>query len=712
MARAGKAKRKPGELRADAAGRIRGGEPKRSRGPRRKGSALRAVLYWSAVSFVWCVIAAAGLVAYNAEQLPAIDQLTVPKRAPNIAILADDGTLLANRGDSGPSVRLSDLPPYLPAAFVAIEDRRFYEHWGIDPVGVLRAAVSDALGHGGLQGGSTLTQQLARNLFLTQQRTLARKIQEAILAIWLEHRFSKNQILSLYLNRVYFGSGAYGVEAAAEKYFGRSARVVTLPQAAMLAGLMKAPSKLDPDRNPRGAEQRADEVIRAMRDQGKISPAAAQLALTRPAHAIRQKGDGSVNYAADYVMDALNDRIGAIDQDVVVRTTIDPRLQAAGERALTGELDKNGGRFRVRQGALVAMDPSGAIKALIGGAHYKASQYDRAVSAKRQPGSAFKPFVYLTALERGLTPDTIRQDAPITLKGWSPEDASRRYLGPVTLSQALSMSLNTVAVRIGLEVGAKNIVATAHRLGIRSQLHPDPSIALGTSEVTPLELTTAYLPFANGGFRAHAHIIEQVRTAKGKLLYDRTRRRLRRVIQPRYVAMMNAMMEKTLQTGTARRASLPGWQAAGKTGTSQDYRDAWFLGYTADVVTGVWLGNDDSSPTNRVVGGSLPVAIWSRFMRAALKDAPPVALPDAWRAPVASPPMASNSATGLFRFLASGSKPPQATSAKPRQIYAAAPMRERRSVRGLMPPANVPNSARGVRYAPRRKNFFETLFGG
>ncbi len=619
------------------------GAGRRAARPRR--SLLGRLAYWTLVLGVWGAIGVAGLFAYYASQLPPIDQLAVPKRPPNIAVLASDGTLLANRGDTGgAAVRLSELPPYLPKAFVAIEDRRFYSHFGVDPVGISRALVRDVVGGGGMQGGSTLTQQLAKNLFLTQERTLSRKIQEAILALWLERKYSKDQILELYLNRVYFGSGAYGVEAAAQKYFGKSAKLVNLSEAAVLAGLMKSPSRLAPNHNLKAANERAAQVITAMAEQGHITEAMAKLALAQPAQLNREKGAGSVNYAADYVMDMLDDTVGAIDQDIVVTTTLDSNLQTYAERALTDELNAKGDKYGVEQGALVALDPDGGVKALVGGRSYADSQFNRAVSAKRQPGSSFKPFVYLAALERGLRPDTVREDAPISIKGWNPENYSREYFGPVTLTKALSLSLNTVAVRLGLEVGPKAVVRTAHRLGIASELEANASIALGTSEVTPLELVTAYAAFANGGIGVQPHVIARVRTANGKQLYLRRNASNGRVIEPQYVAMMNAMMEETLLTGTARKAELPGWQAAGKTGTSQDWRDAWFVGYTSHLVAGVWLGNDDSSPTKKVSGGNLPVEIWSRFMKAAHQGVPATGLPlGDWRdanapSPEAPPP--------------------------------------------------------------------------
>jgi penicillin-binding protein 1A len=483
------------------------------------------------------------------------------------------------------------------------------------------------LHRGAAQGGSTITQQLAKNLFLTQERTITRKLQEALLALWLEHKFSKQQILELYLNRVYFGAGAYGVEAAAQRYFGKSARRLSLPEAAMLAGLVQSPSRLAPTRNPDGAARRAQLVIAAMAQQNMISAQAAKLALIAPARAKQPSGAGSVNYVADWVMDAVDDLVGHLDGDIVVDTSIDPTLQNAAEQALVDALAQRGQKLGVGEGALVAMTPDGTVRALVGGKSYAESQFDRAIAARRQPGSAFKPFVYLTALEHGLTPDSVREDAPISVKGWRPENYEHQYFGPVTLTQALADSLNTVSVRLTLEFGPAAVIRTAYRLGIVSPLEPNASIALGTSEVSPFELVSAYATFANGGFAASPHVVERIRTSDGKVLYARAPQALGRIVDARYVAMMNTMMHETLVSGTARHADLPGWQAAGKTGTSQDFRDAWFIGYTSRLVTGVWLGNDDSSPTRRATGGGLPVDIWSRFMKAALRGTAPAPLP-------------------------------------------------------------------------------------
>jgi penicillin-binding protein 1A len=576
------------------------------------------LIYWGVVLGVWALIAAAGALVWTVAHLPPIQSLEVPKRPPAIQILGLNGRTLATRGDmGGAAVALKDLPAYLPNAFLAIEDRRFYQHRGIDLVGVGRALVANVLRRNVTQGGSTLTQQLAKNLFLTQARTLDRKLQELVLALWLEHKFSKREIFELYLNRIYFGAGAYGVEAAAQRYFGKSARQVTLAEAAMLAGLVKSPSRLSPARNPDGAERRAHVVLMAMVEAGFINERLATAAIAQEPRILKATAGGTVNYVADWVMDVVNDLIGAVEQDIVVETSIDPLLQAAAEKALVDDLAQKGERFGVGQGALLAMSPSGAIRALVGGRNYSDSQFNRAIAAKRQPGSAFKPFVYLAALERGLTPESIRDDRPIDVKGWRPENYNREYLGPVTLTRALANSLNTVAVRVVLEVGPKAVVRIAHRLGIASPLNANASIALGTSEVSVIELVSAFAPFANGGFAITPHVVERVRSVEGKTLYRREAESLGRIVDERHVAMMNAMMRETLVSGTAHKADVFGWPAAGKTGTSQDFRDAWFIGYTAHLVTGVWLGNDDNSPTRKITGGGLPVEIWSRFMKPA-----------------------------------------------------------------------------------------------
>ena len=593
-------------------------------------SLIGRIAYWSLVVGLWSAIGGVGVVAWVGAHLPPIQSLEIPKRPPSIQIVDMQGRALARRGDlAGEPLPLKEMPNYVPKAFVAIEDRRFYEHHGVDPFGIGRAFVANALHRAVAQGGSTITQQLAKNLFLTQERTITRKLQEVLLALWLERKFSKTQILEMYLNRVYFGSGAYGIELASQRYFGKSARHITLAEAALLAGLVKSPSRLAPTRNFDGAEKRAKVVLNAMAELRFINSATERVAVTHPPRIVAQANTGSVNYVADWVMDALNDALGHVDEDIVVQTTIDATLQASAEKALNEELAQKGDKSGVAQGALVAMTPDGAVRALVGGRNYADSQFNRAVAAKRQPGSAFKPFVYLTALEHGLTPDTIREDKPIKVKDWQPENYSHEYFGPVTLTKALALSLNTVSVRLTLEVTPMAVVRTAYRLGITSKLEPNASIALGTSDVSVLELVGAYAPFANGGFALLPHVIGKITASNGKVLYARSARQFGRVVDAHYVTMMNAMMAETLTIGTAQKATLPGWPAAGKTGTSQDFRDAWFIGYTAHLVTGVWLGNDDGTPTKHVTGGSLPVEVWSRFMRGAHQGVPVASLPGA-----------------------------------------------------------------------------------
>jgi len=637
------------ELRADPNERLAGsdgGERRSGRGARKpartpkptsqkkpaerkrgRRSLLGRCAYWMVVLLLWGAIAGIALVAWVGAHLPAIQSLEVPKRPPSIQIAGSDGRILAVRGDSGVSAKVKDLPPYVPQAFIAIEDRRFHSHFGVDPLGIARAALANVVRRGVSQGGSTITQQLAKNLFLTQDRTFTRKLQELVLALWLERKFSKAEILDLYLNRVYFGAGAYGVEAAAQRYFGKHARDMTLSEAAMLAGLVRSPSRLAPTRNPDGAVRRAQTVLSAMADAGFISGKTAAMAAAQPAQALKQKTTGSINYVADWIMDVLDDLVGRVEDDIVVETSIDPALQLLAEQALSEELAMRGTKYGVEQGAIVALSPDGAVRAMVGGRDYSASQFNRAVAAKRQPGSAFKPFVYLTALERGLTPETVREDKPIVIKGWRPENYTREYYGPVTLTQALALSLNTVAVRLALEFGPTAVMRTAHRLGIASKLEPNASLALGTSEVSVLEMASAFTIFANNGMAVAPHVVESIRGKDGKVRYQRRPQSLGQVVEPRHVAMMNAMMQETLLTGTGRKADLGGRPAAGKTGTSQDFRDGWFVGYTAQLVTAVWLGNDDSSPTKKMTGGGLPSEIWARFMKNAHRNVPVASLP-------------------------------------------------------------------------------------
>ncbi len=619
----------------------RAGKRKR-RGTSRSGAARRTFghflkrgLYWCCVIGLWGGIGIAGIVAFYGARMPSATSWAVPERPPNVKIVSAEGATMANRGvTGGEALTLSRMSPYIPQAVIAIEDRRFYSHVGIDPIGLARAMVSNVMAGRMVQGGSTLTQQLAKNLFLSPERTVERKVQEVLLAFWLEHKFSKDQILEMYLNRVYFGSGSYGVEAASRRYFKKPARDVNLAQAALLAGLLKAPSRLSPARNPEAAETRAQLVLEAMREEGFVTDREITTAMTRPPTKAKSYWSGAENYAADLVMDQLEALIGGeITRDLVVHTTISLPVQQSAEAAIREAIDRDGKALDVSQGALVSIDGTGAIRALVGGYDYAASQFDRATKAKRQPGSAFKPFVYATALEMGRTPHSVRNDAPIRIGKWTPSNYDEKYRGPVTLSEALAKSLNTVAAQLVMEAGPKNVAKTARRLGIESALQTNASIALGTSEVTLTELTAAYAPFMNGGYKATPHIIRRISTASGRVLYENTYDNPPRVLRPDIIAMMNGMLVEAVNEGTGRKARLRRHQAAGKTGTSQAFRDALFVGYTAELATGVWFGNDNGEPTKKVTGGALPAVAWRAFMERAHDGRARASLPGRYAVP-------------------------------------------------------------------------------
>ncbi len=623
----------PGDFRVSPEDRVGGAPPGRRRKaarpakkrPRRKartrrprGGIFGRMVYWSFVLGLWAMIGGLGFVGWHAMHLPPQEELAIPERPANIMVVAADGTVLGNRGETGgEEIRLYELPVHLPQAVLAIEDRRFYQHFGFDPIGLVRAALANFSSGTVVQGGSTITQQLAKNLFLRPDRTLQRKVQEVVLALWLEYNYTKDELLEMYLNRAYLGAGATGVEAAARVYFDKSARKLTLAESATIAGLLQAPSRYAPTRNPEIAQGRAQLVLTAMLEAGYISEDEAMLALGSPAVVRPSRVGASVGYAADWVAELVPSLVGELRRDVVVETTIDPNLQRTAERALVGILDSEGAERGVNEGAVVVMAPDGGVKALVGGRDYVRSQFNRAVKARRQPGSAFKPFVYVAAVEKGLGPSTLRTDGPTQYGNWTPTNYSGEFRGPTPLTEALALSINTVAVRLAAEVSPQRVAEAAHRLGIASDLGDNLSIALGTSEVTPLELTAAYAPLANGGHLAAPYVVQRVRTSDGDILYQRPRTSPVQVISEDVVGAMNHMMRQTVEGGTGRNAAFGGWPAAGKTGTSQQFRDAWFVGYTADLVAGVWIGNDDNSPTSRVTGGSLPARVWKQVMETA-----------------------------------------------------------------------------------------------
>jgi len=593
----------------------------RPRGSRPRRSPLQAAVYWSAVLGVWGLIFLVAFLAMFATDLPDTSKIFDVKRQPSISYLDRSGGLVAVRGTQyAPPVNLNELPAYVPAAFIAIEDRRFYYHFGFDPIGIVRTAINNARAGRIVGGASTITQQLARNLFLTPDQTVRRKVQELILAVWLEAKFSKKEILALYLNRVYFGAGAYGIEAASQRYFNKPATRLSVGEAALLAGLMKGPSRYSPLSDKARAERRATVVLDEMVENRAITDEQRSLAFATPVRVSPTLASQRAQYFIDWIDEEVRALVGQPTEDLVVETTLDLPVQTGAERAVRQITARDGASRGVQQAALVAMDGEGRVRAFVGGADYAESQYNRASDARRQAGSAFKPFVYLAAMEAGKTPDDTVVDEPLTIGNWEPKNYTGKYLGTITLETALAQSVNTVAARLANEVGTNKVAAAARRLGITSRIQTDPSMALGAVEVSPLEMAQAYSPFANGGFAVRGYGIERIRTAAGKILYDHN------VAKPPKVSVIGTpalpeltrMLRQVLISGTGTRARIPGYDLAGKTGTTSDYKDAWFVGYTGGFTAAVWVGRDDNTPMKKITGGSSPAEIWYGFMATAL----------------------------------------------------------------------------------------------
>jgi penicillin-binding protein 1A len=639
--------------------------------PRR--SWRRATLWflakWSMVGAIWTGFFALLFLAWCAYDLPGPERLNELRRQPSVSLLAADGSLLASYGDLyGDAVRLADLPPYLPAAVLSTEDRRFYSHWGVDLRGIARALYVNLRAGDTVQGGSTITQQVAKNLFLTPERSLHRKGQEMLLALWLERTFTKDEILELYLNRVYFGAGTYGVDAAAKKYFGRSARDVTIYQAAMLAGLLKAPSRYNPFNDKALAQSRAELVIRNMVAAGQLTEAEANAISKSAAPAMIAQGKNQIGqHFADWVIDQVSSYVGFADQDLVVQTTLDPALQRQGEQTLARVLVEHGPAMKASEGAMVAMRPDGAVVAMVGGTDYRASQFNRATQALRQPGSAFKAFVYLAAFENGYVPDNQFVDGPIRIGTWSPGNYNDKYYGNVTLRDAFARSLNSVAVQLSERVGRGTVIDAAHRLGITEPMDNTAAIALGVSETTLLEMTGAYATFANLGNGVWPFGIERISARDGTVLYERQGSGPGPVASATAVRKMLDVMGATVEGGTGRKAKLDR-PVYGKTGTSQNFRDAWFIGLTRDLVTGVWVGNDDNAPMDKVTGGTLPVTIWHDFMSPAIAGTPvaDVRRPgaDVIASTEISPQQDDSDTSWLTQLLTGGGGTSKATTAK------------------------------------------------
>jgi penicillin-binding protein 1A len=606
----------------------------RDSGPPPKPKRKRVWPVAFAILIAWGLIF--GAVGYSRwiSTLPDTTNLLAKGPSRDITLYDDQHHQIAQRGlTQGAMVDVREMPAYVPNAFIAIEDRRFRSHLGIDPIGTTRALMQNMHSGHVVQGGSTLTQQLAKNLFLTQERTFDRKVQEALLALYLESRYSKDQILTLYLNRVYFGAGVYGIEAAAEHFFGKTAQTLTLTEAAMLAGSVKAPAKYNPLADPDASIDRATVVLRAMEETGFISEAQrADAASTRPR--IVRESTADSGYFVDWVIAQIPSYVGDVDQPIRVETTFDVGLQTEAERALQGGLAQGGPALNASEGALVAMTPDGAVRALVGGRSYSDSTFNRATDARRQPGSAFKPFVYLTAFQHGHKPTDVMDDKPVTFGKWSPQDFEDKYEGPVSLTHAFAISSNSIAAQLTEDVGPGAVVRTARRLGITSDLMAVPAIALGVFEVTPLELTASYAPFANGGTGVMPFAIERITTRDGTVLYRRKGSGAGHVMSAENAADVTGLMVGTVTVGTGKAAKLDARPTAGKTGTTQDFRDAWFVGFTSDLVCGVWIGNDNNHPMKHATGGGLPAHIFKNFMERAETGLPVRPLTSIANAPV------------------------------------------------------------------------------
>lgn len=587
----------------------------------RRSSWKRRWLKYALIFGFSVFLAVCGYVFYCYLTMSNMQKAVTQTRQPSTIILAENGNDIAKFGNVYAQVIYPDkLPKNLTDAVLAIEDHRFYKHFGFDIFGFTRAVFTNVFRKRYAQGASTITQQVAKNIFLTANKTVKRKVQELILSLWLEKKFSKNQIMALYLNRVYFGSGNYGAQAAANWYFNKSVYDLNVREAAILAGMLKAPNRYNPILKRKNALERADIVLKNMKKYKFLSEKEYQQALTLPVSDGQQYRVTGGKHFAQYVYDEVNGLFGERNEDIVVITTLDQKLQETAERILREKIAGAKGK-NVTEGAVIIMDKTGAVKAMVGGVDYNRSQFNRAVQAKRQAGSAFKPFVYLTALQVGFTPNSIISDEPISIGKWKPENYTKRYYGNVSLTYALAHSLNAATVRLSREIYLKDIANNAHKMGISTDLSLTPSMVLGTNGVKLIDMATAYTTLANGGYQVWAHAINEVATNDGHQLYVRAAEKPTRILQEKDVLNLTQMLEAVINQGTGHNAKLPIF-AAGKTGTTQNYRDAWFIGWTNKYIAAVWVGNDDDKPMKKVGGGNLPAEIWHDIMLTTIKDTP------------------------------------------------------------------------------------------
>ncbi|MFN4185514.1 MAG: transglycosylase domain-containing protein [Hyphomonas sp.] len=574
-------------------------------------------------------------------RLPEVSELWQAQREAAIEFIDSDGTTLAVRGPRyGRSITVAELPKHVSQAFIAAEDKRFYEHDGADEAAIARAAISNAAAGETVSGASTITQQLVKNLVLDSRQTMQRKAQEITLARQLEKKMTKDEILSLYLNRIYFGAGLYGIDAASRFYFGKPPAELQIHEAALLAALPKAPSKLNLRDNLEGAKSRQLYVLKEMESERYISKQEAAAARTAEINIIEPpRYDPQLGYVLDIAAERLKTLLPRVPGDAVIQLTINPQIQQKTQTLLSERMAKDGKALAASQVSALIVDRNGRVIALTGGVDYAVSPFNRATQSKRQPGSAFKPFVYALALEDGYSPYDVFNDRPISIGKWQPVNYSGEYHGPMTLSEALARSTNTVAAELGNETNPERVAALAKRFGIASEMKPFPSIALGSQEVSLWELVRAFGVFQSGGYRTEPFLIERVTDSRGAVYYEHPASQQDRVYPEDLTAEMNAMMMRvvTATYGTGARARIPGWTIAGKTGTSQESRDAWFVGFSAAYLGGVWVGNDDDTPMKRVTGGGLPAELWSEIMKVAHEGQKPEALFGANRAVVLDP---------------------------------------------------------------------------
>ncbi len=609
--------------------------------PKRPDSLLRR--WGPPILRVLGTIAATGIVTFamlwntmfaQMPVLPDKQSLRTLNREPAVEFIDMRGETIAVRGPRyGRAVRLNELPDHVVEAFIGAEDKRFREHTGVDVWAMVRAVLANVRAGRTVEGASTITQQLVKNLFLTPDQTLKRKAQEARLANDLERMLTKDEILELYLNRIYLGAGAYGLDAAAHTYFGKAPKDLTLAESAMLASFPKAPTRFAKQAESARAKERQSYVLEQMVEAGFITQVQADEAETQPLVFAKDQPDSFTGHALDYAIERVTDILSNPPPDMVIKLSLDLKLQAAAQQAVETGLETMGKDRRASEGAALVIDnETGAIRAMVGGRNYLKSQFNRATQARRQPGSSFKMFVYAAALEDGLTPGTVRFDMPVTIQNWRPRNYGGEYMGAVTLSYALAESLNTVAAQIGNEIGVEKVTALAHEFGVRSDLHNFPSITLGSDEVTLMEMTTGFGVLAKGGLQMSPYLIEEIRNSRGDVLYHRPPARAPRIYPENLVGDMNSMLSRVVVAGTGGAAQFGGWDIAGKTGTSQEWRDAWFLGYTTRYVGGVWVGNDDDKPMARITGGEMSARIWRDMMKVAHEGLTPEPLPGAKRA--------------------------------------------------------------------------------